>query len=479
MLKHYLISFCLLVLISNLSSQPQNTILDHTEKSKVAKASQNGALFSKGDKVAFVGNSITHSGEFHHNIFLYYITRFPKEDISFFNCGISGDVTGGILKRMNSDILIHQPTHAVIMIGMNDVGRYLYGVVPTQNIDTLKKREAAIALYKTNLDSIVRLFLAKGIKIILQKPTIYDQTAVLKTFNNFGVNDALKQCADYVELLSRKYNLPVVDYWSILNNINIALQKKDSTATIVGLDRVHPTSTGHLIMAYQFLKTMRTPRYVSKIVINNNFKKSQLLSENCSIENFAKDERGFTFKVKENALPFPTVENQKQALDLVSFTQDLNVEELRFSKLKAGRYQVVIDTVKIGVFTAEQLKYGVNLAQYSNSPQYQQALAVRKLLTELWVNEANLRTIKWVEFGHLKELENKTDLDVIKAFLEKKYVEKLQNLTNGPYYKGQFEKYIKLKPNEKEYVLKLQSLKTKAYQAAQPIVHNFQIIKLD
>ena len=44
-----------------------------------------------------------------------------------FNCGVSGDVTSGVLNRMEEDILINNPSHAVIMLGMNDVYRNLYG----------------------------------------------------------------------------------------------------------------------------------------------------------------------------------------------------------------------------------------------------------------------------------------------------------------------------------------------------------------
>jgi endoglucanase len=77
--------------------------------------------FEKNARVVFVGNSITHGGMFHNNILLYHVTRFPHKNILTFNCGVSGDVTWGVLDRMEEDILINKPTHAVIMLGMNDV----------------------------------------------------------------------------------------------------------------------------------------------------------------------------------------------------------------------------------------------------------------------------------------------------------------------------------------------------------------------
>ena len=431
--------------------------------------------FKKGDRVVFVGNSITNNGAFHHNIFQYYVTRFPEQPITFFNCGISGDVTAGILKRMDSDVLIHEPTHAVIMIGMNDVNRRLYGIAPTSDVDTLKKRELALEVYKINLDSIIRIFLSKGIKVIIQKPTIYDQTAVSITPNNLGVNDALKQCAEFGELLSKKYKLPSVDYWTILNDINNKLQLKEPSATIIGPDRVHPAAPGHLIMAFQFLKALQSPQYVSKIEISKNALKTQSAKINCVIDNIRKSRKSLSFSVKENALPFPINENQKQAVDLVPFKEEFNLQELKVSGLKKGNYQLKIDTSIISTFSAKQLKSGINLTNFSNTPQYRQAVAINKILVNLWQAEANLRTIKWVEISHLNELGNNENLSTVKDYLDKRFVDRFQNLSNASYYKGQFEKYLLIKSREKEFQEQMKQLSLEAYELAKPVVHHFTL----
>jgi len=163
-------------------------------------------------------------------------------------------------------------------------------------------------------------------------------------------------------------------------------------------------------------------------------------------------------------------------LDLLPFTQDLNVEELKVMDLKKGNYSFMIDTTLIGIFTAEQFKAGINLALYPTSPQYQQALAVRKILIDMWVNEANLRTIRWVEIGHLNDLQNKQDLDSVKTYLEKRFHEKFEKLYNGSYYKGQFEKYVILKPNELKYNIEKEKLRLKAYELAQAQIHQYRLI---
>ncbi len=433
-----------------------------------AVAFAQSTLFHKGDRVCFVGNSITSNGEFYHNILLYYVTRFPDQPVTFFNCGISGDVCSGVLKRMDEDVLSHQPTHAVIKLGMNDVMRGLYSLYPTTNADTLAKREEAISTYKVRLDSIINIFLSRGIKVILQKPTDYDQTGKQKVVNNYGVNDALKRCADYIQSLADKYKLPVVDYWTILHDINAEVQQKDSMATIIGPDRVHPGSAGHLIMAYQFLKTTHAPQYVSEIVVDH--KKNQC--KNAVVTDFVQGKDGCSFKVKENALPFPTSEGQKQGLELIPFVNDLSVEKL-IIKNAGTTNELRIDTSLIGTFSKEELAKGINLSLYKNTPQFKQALQVKDTLNKMWKAVSDLRTIEYVEFKFLSYYKgNKDNMPEIKEYLDNLYKTKL---SNTPYYKTQFDRYYIVKANQKQLLQDFDAYREDAYKIAQPKQHTFII----
>ncbi|MES2810323.1 MAG: hypothetical protein V4619_16940, partial [Bacteroidota bacterium] len=62
------------------------------------------APFKAGDRIAFVGNSITDGGHYHSYIWLYYMTRFPNMRITCFNAGIGGDVVGQINNRFEEDV---------------------------------------------------------------------------------------------------------------------------------------------------------------------------------------------------------------------------------------------------------------------------------------------------------------------------------------------------------------------------------------
>ena len=427
------------------------------------------SFFSSGEKVCFVGNSITSNAEFYHDILLFHLTRFPKQSLSFFNCGISGNETQDIINRLDSDIIIHNPTSVVIMIGMNDVKRDLYGQNPTTNADTLRLREAAIALYKINLEKIIKVFLSKNIKVILQKPSIYDQTAILPKANNLGVNDALKACADFVDKLGKKYKLPTVDYWTIMTQINQKMQKTNPSATLIGSDRVHPGSVGHLVMAYQFLKTEKAPRLVSKIVITRNKTKGV----NCEITSASIESNKITFTAKEGSLPFPIVKAQAEALALIPFVDELNVELLQVLGLVDGNYTLKIDGELIGAFTNKQLKAGINLSTETTTPQYNQAMKVRDVLWELRAVVAKSRTLKLIECNtDFQRCPNKTDLSIVEVYMDSVFsTMKYKN----PYFKGQLKNYLIYKPQEKELENSANTLREKAQQLVQPTAHIYTI----
>ncbi|WP_167618275.1 SGNH/GDSL hydrolase family protein [Maribellus sediminis] len=435
-------------------------------------SSQNSKIipFSSGDRVCFVGNSITHDGWFFHNIWLYHITRFPDQQVTFFNCGIAGDVTSGVLQRMDKDILANNPTHVVLMLGMNDVERSLYGPNQTSNIDTLKKRDEALLTYQQNMELIVKTFLAKDIRVILEKPTIYDQTLVSERYNNFGVNDALKTCAAFVDGLADKFELPVVDYWTIMNRLNREMQKDVPEASITGPDRVHPGNTGHFVMSYQFLKTLGAPQLVSEIVIDKTPEISAEKCINCRITSLRNEVKTIAFSVPENALPFPVSGSQKEGLELVPFMQELNQEILRIKDLKNTHYSLYIDSVFIGSFASEVLHKGINLADYAQTPQFRQALEVRKVLEELWVNEAKLRDLKLIEANrYFQELQESNKLS--KHTLDSMFT---ANYTGSLNYRlSKSEAYFTNKPLENDIKMNMISLQEEAFRKAQPIEHRY------
>lgn len=436
-------------------------------------------LFQNNDRVCFVGNSITMDGKFHHYIELFYITRFPDRQVKFYNCGISGDVANDVLGRMDGDILVHQPTWSIIMLGMNDVNRSLYSNEKSKEPGIEQKKQDALNRYFKNVDSIVRLLRAAGSKVILQTPSIYDQTAELPSINFFGVNDALKQCAEYLIKLASKYNLPIVDYWTIMNTVNAEVQQRNPKATIIGNDRVHPNVPGHFLMAGVFLKTQHVPNYVSLIQVNVKPARIEK-SLNCDVKDFHINKASVSFTCKEESLPFPLLNKGFNPDSLFHFINELNKEIIQIKSLQKGYYILKIDSIEVGRYSENNFKEGVNLANNELTPQYKHAATMLQLLDQYWELEGRLRQIKYVEYGLLGK--DAPMYQTIDGNSEERFVKSLEKFKGQPqdyidYYKSNFKEYLVNKPLEKE-LQKNSDEKFKEIQIKnKPLKHYYHIIK--
>ena len=208
-------------------------------------------LFTKDARVLFVGDSIITAGYFVAKIFDYYRTNYPELGVRIYNKGVPGDSANGMLKRFEDDVMDTEATEVVLMAGMNDIYRDLYGQEPTE--ENLAARERAKDAHCNNMIRLAELFTEKGLPITLCSSTPYDEISDVDAKNLRGCHDALREifCRDCENLA--RFNLKnVIDFFNPMTDLIQSL-KKEGKESIVGADRVHPTKTGHEVMARIFL----------------------------------------------------------------------------------------------------------------------------------------------------------------------------------------------------------------------------------
>src|SRR5262249_61594942 len=83
-----------------------------------ADSSSSEFFFKPGDRIVFLGDSITEQYQYSSTIELYLTTRFPKGNMSFINAGIGGDTAGGGARRFLNPRLAHKPTTLPTRFGM-------------------------------------------------------------------------------------------------------------------------------------------------------------------------------------------------------------------------------------------------------------------------------------------------------------------------------------------------------------------------
>lgn len=200
--------------------------------------------FKSGDRVCFIGDSITHANTFIMHIVNTYKKNFKEESMNFFNCGISGCSLPDHLKLFDEEIMCYNPTHAVIMIGVNDSKR---GVLSRErNTERYEILKEAFETYKNNLKTLCDMLTEKGVKITLCTCTPYDEYSISPEPALRGGMALIGAYNEFIKNFARERAFELCDYHSYL------LEKLQSEK-IINEDRVHPLPKGHFYMAQCFL----------------------------------------------------------------------------------------------------------------------------------------------------------------------------------------------------------------------------------
>lgn len=405
---------------------------------RAAPAGRQG-LFNDGDRVSFVGSSIAMNGKCYHYTNLFYATRYPDRTVHFLNGGISGDHTDSILKRLERDILAGNPTHCVLMLEENDLQPRLYREDQKNDPNIKARQEAAVQHWIKNADLLVEKLQAKGVKVILQTPTIFDEVVESPTPNSPGINANLKRCADHLGKLAAKHSLPLVDCWTALNAVNQRIQKEDTSKSIIGRDRVHVSPQGYFVMAVAFLRAQKADGQIAHIAIDARENKATL-SEKAAIADLNAKPTSVSFTAKAGSLPFPTP-SEVNPDAFFPFTDELNADILRITGLEKGEYSLAIDDMPIATLTADELARGVNLSRHHDTPQYKQAEAVLREFEKLWKLESKQRAVTYVECLKPDLISKTNNLEETKANLEA-FREKQKSGPNYSFFTNIFRSYV-------------------------------------
>lgn len=211
--------FALLCIMISMKSMGQT---DHTDwpnlKKYAAENKQLQALTNDGNRVVFMGNSITEFWKVMDSSFF--------ADKPYINRGISGQTTSQMLVRFRQDVIDLQPAVVVILAGINDIAENT-GPVSLEHI-------------YGNIVSMVQLARANNIKVVL--------SSVLPA-NQFPWRPQIKPAEKVIQLNAMleayclKNKVVYLDYYSKMVDENKGLDKR------YGDDGVHPTLAGYRMMA--------------------------------------------------------------------------------------------------------------------------------------------------------------------------------------------------------------------------------------
>ena len=203
-------------------------------------------LFQSGEKVLFIGDSITDCGRRNENTplgqgYVLKITelitaKYPERQIEYVNMGIGGDIVEGLENRWDTDVIAEKPDWVSVKIGINNASRQLNQEVA--NEDYLPEWEECyrriLIRVKNELSAPLFLFEIFYIEEDVENPRPLAVDAY---------NERIHKLADEFDARLIRTN----------EAFDTAVAARPG-ALWTTQDGVHPNAEGHTLMALEFLR---------------------------------------------------------------------------------------------------------------------------------------------------------------------------------------------------------------------------------
>ncbi len=206
----------------------------------------NNLLFESGDKVLFIGDSITDCGRRNEHApyghgYVRKITelitaKYPEREITYVNKGIGGDIVEGLEERWDTDVIVEKPNWLSVKIGINNASRQYAGDVSTEAY--LPVWEACyrriLTRVKSELDAPLFLFEIFYIEEDVDEP----RPLAVDAYN------------ESIHRLAGEFDARLIPTDAAFDKAVAARPGALWTTR----DGVHPNAEGHTLMALEFLK---------------------------------------------------------------------------------------------------------------------------------------------------------------------------------------------------------------------------------
>ena len=310
------------------------------------------SVLRPGDRVVFLGDSITALGDYPRLVMSYVTMQEPETPITFLrNAGVPGDTAPGGVRRLTADVLNQQPTVVCVCFGMND------GRIPPFT-------QQAYETFMAGMSNLVATLTAVHIRVVLLTPGCVDPDTAVRWFKQPGepeqCNGMLGRLAEGVKILAVREHLPVADIHSAMLTAQAKGKAGTSGWTMIP-DGIHPDTAGAAVMAYTLAAALGYTRPVSSLTLDT--RRGLVTADRCTVTGLEVLSNKISFIRRDRALPAFVGTNAQAIADYFPTLRALREYRLAVTGLPTGRWQLTVGASGvIGEFTAVQLADGVDLA---------------------------------------------------------------------------------------------------------------------
>jgi len=424
-----------------------------------------------GEKIMFLGDSITHSSYYTGLLQLMLDSRgVPGTNVM--NSGIAGGKTTGGLRRIQHDVIDRNPDRVFILFGMNDVGRgELYR---TDSPENFKQRKAGLDKFSENLKKIIRRLEKEKITPVLMTPTAYDQ------YQKDGKSDrcnepGLSDIAQIVRATAKEENLDLIELHPFMTD---AL-KKHPEMRLCGNDLVHPTATGHTLMTALIAEQIGLAGSVAEVTVG---KDGKTVSKFAEISELQITPGKISFRYAPERMAVALTGKFADVEKIYPFSEKFNREILKITSLAEGSYKLYANGAELGSFTAADFAKGIDLSRL-DTPNRKRAEKAFNAVKEIRSINSTLRYLeqcRQIAFGSkfFTGTPDPKNFDAVTETLEKWRESYGPKWPYREYYGNVIDSYRKNAPKEAEYFDALENTRIQLEKDTRPEAYIITVEKI-
>lgn len=361
--------------------------------SRPAGAQTSGRFeFRDGDRVVFLGDSITQQRLYTTYIESYLLTRYPGRKFTFRNSGWGGDTawlrqrTQGtdmtdaklfmlqgaeqeaalvrmVTHGLTRDVLPLRPSVVLIDFGMNDA----------------RRGEAALPVYVRSHAELAAQLRKAGARPVILTASPEERSQEGQPGGS-AYNVMLEKYSAALKELAEREKLPFSDQFHPYVDLINRARKQDAAFKSMP-DGVHPFPSGHLVMAWGILKGLQADPVVSEVTITAG-NRPRARATNAEVRDLKLQDGVLSFTRADHALPMPLPAEAPAVLSYAPILDDLSRYTLKVTGLKSERYDVLIGGHKAATIGRPELEAGWNMSAAPTPPSGQAGELMQKVIAK-------------------------------------------------------------------------------------------------
>ncbi len=355
-----------------------------------ASSPPGGLGLRDGDRIIFIGDSITHQCQYTQYVEDFFYTRYPQLRLHFRNAGVSGDRAADALNRFDDDIASFKPSVATVLLGMND-GSY---------------QDFSPDIFKVYAEGMTKLFDrldALKVRVFLMSPTMFDHQAFEqmvakdpakgKNKNPENYNAVLAYFGKWGQEQARKRGYGFIDLFGPLNKLTVEGRVTKPEFTLIA-DAIHPAGDGQFVMAYSMIEAFGEPGSVWNLTAAPSDGGWKVRSgAGNTVSNISGEVgKSLTFTLKPKCLPWAVLEEAKLGAQLTAAGHRKSGEVLTVAGLQPGRYDVLQNGLVVG--TWDHLTLGRKIELQSDPESATLAQAQQVIMLNKQRNDEAIRPLR-------------------------------------------------------------------------------------